>query len=632
MLYCAHELEKLRELLVLEDHEASRREHDLRSDSSPKQLEARGLLLRNARVTDERPVLFGRVRVTLGEDTSRPGHFGLFSSKPGNVVRVKSEDETLGIIQSSGPGWMAIIFDESLGSDLQKLDLELAPDLVTLQRLKDAITSAEQSRGRTAKLVDLVMGCDTPQPTRLNHLELLDKELNADQKEAVRHGIGAPDIALIHGPPGTGKTRTLVEVIRQCVARGEKVLCLAASNAATDNLAKMLLTAAPNVPLVRLGHPARTHEILEEYTLSGLTEKHPQRILAKGLVRDALTLLKSKSSERGRPTREQREERKQRRAEARRIFDDVRKLERQATETIMSQAKVVCGTLTGFLREVGDEAKFDLLVIDEASQALTPALLPGILRAQRVVLAGDHRQLPPTVISADAKKKGLSVTAFDKLMSHENFAECRHMLTVQHRMVPALMTFSSEEFYEGKLTAAHSIEDRSFSPSTYSVDMSLKVVDTAGAGLDENREDENSSIENVGHADLVFRYLRELIDQGVEASQIGVITPYSAQVQAISHKAGSWLEQGLEIDSVDGFQGREKDVVIFDAVRSNSNGEVGFLGDHRRLNVALTRAKHQLIVIADAATLATDPVWSRFFDYAMANSGYVSYFELEHSW
>ena len=185
MLYCAHELEKLRELLVLEDHEASRREHDLRSNSSPKQLEARGLLLRNARVTDERAVLFGRVRVTLGEDLSRPGHFGLFASKPGNVVRVKSEEETLGIVQSSGPGWMAVIFDESLGSDIQKIDLELAPDLVTLQRLKDAISLAEQSRGRTARLVNLIMGCEPPQPTRLNHLEVLDQNLNDDQKEAV---------------------------------------------------------------------------------------------------------------------------------------------------------------------------------------------------------------------------------------------------------------------------------------------------------------------------------------------------------------------------------------------------------------------------------------------------------------
>ena len=630
MLYCAHELDRLRELLALEDHEATQREHDLRSDSSPKQLEARGLLLRNARVTDERPILFGRVRVTLGEDVSRPGHFGLFSSKPGNVVRLNSEDEILGIIQSSGPGWMAIVFDESLGSDVQKVDLELAPDLVTLQRLKDALASAEQSRGRTARLVNLILGCEAPKPTRLNHFEVLDEQLNDDQREAVRHGIGAPDVALIHGPPGTGKTRTLVEVIRQCVARGEKVLCLAASNAATDNLAKMLLTASPNLPLVRLGHPARTHEVLEEYTLSGLTEKHPQRILAKGLVRDALTLLKSKSSERGRPTREQREERKQRRLEARRIFDDVRKLERQATETIMSQAKVVCGTLTGFLREVGEDAKFDLLVIDEASQALTPALLPGILRCQRIVLAGDHRQLPPTVISAQAQKGGLSTTAFDVLMGDERFSECRHMLTVQHRMAPELMAFPSAEFYHGKLSADESVSNRRVELSSYRIDMPLKLVDTAGAGLDENREDENSSIENQGHADLVIRYLRELTEQGVSPSQIAVITPYSAQVQRISHQAGSWIESGLEIDSVDGFQGREKDVIIFDAVRSNADGEVGFLADHRRLNVALTRAKHQLIVIADAATLATDAVWSRFFDFAMTNNGYVSYFELEY--
>jgi predicted DNA helicase len=419
-----------------------------------------------------------------------------------------------------------------------------------------------------------------------------------------------------------------VEIIRQCINRGENVLCLTASNAAVDNLAQMLIDADSTIPIVRLGHPARAHANLEEYTLSGLTDKHPQRILARELVRDALALLKDRSSERGRPTREQREEKQDKRREASAIFADVRRMEKQATESVMNHAKLICGTLTGFSREIDAEKKFDVLVVDEASQVLTPALLLGVLRANRVVLAGDHRQLPPTVLSRDALRGGLAHTAFESLMQSDDCSGCRHMLTVQHRMAEQLMSFSSKTYYEDQLRAHESVSQNNLSDLGLEPQAALELIDCSGAGLDETREQEQSSIENPGTAGLVAWKVRTFIRAGVKAYQIGVIAPYSAQVARLGIELSEEVEAGLEIDSVDGFQGREKEVIIFDAVRSNSNSEIGFLSDQRRLNVALTRAKRKLVVVADAASLSIDPNWSSFFDHAMEIGAYRSYFEL----
>ena len=628
LLQCAHELESLLELLEAEDAEATERETRLRAGASPKTLEANGLLIRNARITDERPALFGRVRLTLSEDHSRPGHFGLFGGRPGSVVRIKDEDETLGIISRTGHGWMAAVFDESLGSDVQKVDLELAPDLVTLQRLKDGLRKCEEAKGLNAKLIDIVFGKAIPRETQLKRLDLLDQELNEDQKEAVLHGIGAPDIALIHGPPGTGKSRTLVEIIRQCAARGDRVLCLTASNAAIDHLARLLLLADEELNLIRLGHPARAHAQLESHTLAGLTERHPSRQLARELVRDALELLKERRSDRGGQAWSQK---KENRREANRIFADVRRLEKQATESVMASAQIICGTLTGFERDLEEDSKFDVVIIDEASQVLTPALLLGVLRTHRLVLAGDHRQLPPTVISKKAQEKGLGLTVFEQLMDDEQSSGCRHMLTVQHRMHAALMNFPSKTFYENQLHAHSSVAGQTLMDFGFAEESPLELIDCSGAGLDENRQAEQSSIENSGQAKLLAWRIRELLSKGLKVEQIGVITPYSAQVSQLRNLLSEEVEQGLEIDSVDGFQGREKEVIIFDAVRSNANGEIGFLSDHRRLNVALTRAKRKLIVLGDAATLGGDSVWAELFDHAIKNDAYRSYFELEYA-
>ena len=619
-------LDQLRQLLELEAGAARQRDIEAREGKSAHQLEQDGVRLRKARIIDERAALYGKAIVTFGEDPNRPGHLARFAARPGSVVRIVAEEEpAIGVVIRASRGQLRVVFDAPPDLDAGGADLELSTDEVTARRLTGALHEAGTTTGRTAGLIDRILGSVPPEPTRSGNLEPFDDALNPDQIAAVHHGVYSPHIGLIHGPPGTGKTRVLVEVVRQCVARGERVLCLAASNAAVDHLALSVLDADPDARLIRVGHPARVNSQLESHTLAAVTESHEQRRTARTLVNEAFDILRTagRRSIRGPDAKQQRRDAKR---EANRLFTEARQLERRATADALGGAQIIAGTLTGYATDLGPEERFDVAVIDEASQALTPAVIHGVLRARRVVLAGDHRQLPPTVISTDAAGAGLSHTAFDALMQDDGgFA---HMLTVQHRMHEALMQFPSKQFYGGKLAAHETVAHRHLgelieSPGDIlAVERPLDVIDIAGAGFDE-RSDEGASKANDHTASLVARLVRALRAAGLDTDAIGVITPYSAQVATLVRTIDD-----IEIDSVDGFQGREKDVIIFDTVRSNGFGEVGFLRDARRLNVAITRAKRKLLVIADSATLSSDPVWEALFDHAMAADGYRSVFEL----
>ena len=299
----------------------------------------------------------------------------------------------------------------------------------------------------------------------------------------------------------------------------------------------------------------------------------------------------------------------------------------------MRKTRVLCGTLTGFERELRD-AKFDVLVTDEASQVLTPALLLGAQKVSRVVLAGDHKQLPPTIISESAARKGLSDTTFEKAIAHQNAEGFSTMLTVQHRMHEHLMAFSSKAFYDDKLVAHESVKSHSILDfGKFENDIApgarvLDVIDTAGAGFEEQAVAHSESRSNPQEAVVVGHVVRALLDEGLEPAQVGVITPYAGQVAQLSGVLSEAVLQGLEIDSVDGFQGREKDVIVVSLVRSNPLMEIGFVGDVRRLNVAVTRAKRKLVVVGDSATLAAAEIFRQYFDQAMASESYRSVFEL----
>lgn len=636
-------------LLQAEERYAREEAAKAREGKSERNLEAEGTLCRKARLDAQRGALFGRVRADFVEDPARPGHLDLFEVRPGSTVRIREKTPegqpalgAMGVVVRKSPGRFSVVFDDTPNpEDPQSVSLMRTDDDVTLRRMAEAISQAKSLEGTRARLLEVVLGVAAPKSTRAGTWTPLDEALHDDQKTAVEHGVFSEEVALVHGPPGTGKTRVLVEIVRQCVARGEKVLCLTASNTAVDHLALSLLQAAPDLSLARAGHPARVHPLLESHTLAGLTDQHERRKLANKLLEEAFELLRGarRRSDRGRDAwRREREAR----AEAGKLFADARRLERQAVDEVLRTTQILCGTLTGYQKELRDDARFDVLVVDEASQVLSPALLLGVLRAGRVVLAGDHRQLPPTVLSPQAAKGGLAETAFERLIEQDSDGQVSHMLRVQHRMHPSLMHFPSREFYHERLLAHESVkaiclEDVvSFSADQEIIALpkrNLDIIDTAGAAMEERQNEGTESRDNPGEAKIIEKWIRLLLSLGVASKDVGVVTPYAAQVAHLNQSLAECVAEGLEIDSVDGFQGREKDVILVSAVRSNASGEVGFLSDARRLNVAMTRAKRKLVVVGDSATLSQDPLWNRFFAEAIENGFYRSVFELpEDGW
>jgi predicted DNA helicase len=440
----------------------------------------------------------------------------------------------------------------------------------------------------------------------------------------VRFALSARDIALIHGPPGTGKTTAVVELIRQAVRDGRRVLACAPSNLAVDNMFERLLAGGNKA--VRLGHPARVIPELRGQTLDLLVEKHPDVRLARKLARQAMGLFRQAGRyTRARPAPGQRGAARQ---EAKSLLADARRLECQAVEHILDTADVLCATTTGLDSEVLGTRRFDLAVIDEACQSVEPGCWIPLLRCERVVLAGDHCQLPPTVVSQEAADEGLGVSLFERLLGLHGKA-IAHRLTVQYRMHRAIMDFSSLEFYEAELVADAAVSEHLLSdlpgvgakPLTQSP---VEFIDTAGASFDEELEPDGESRLNAREAELVCRMVRQLLDAGVAAANIAVITPYAAQVRLLR---GQLPLSGLEIDSVDGFQGREKEVVVISLVRSNPRGEIGFLGDVRRMNVAMTRARRKLIMVGDGATLSGHPFYRRAIEYMESLGAYRTVWE-----
>jgi predicted DNA helicase len=303
-------------------------------------------------------------------------------------------------------------------------------------------------------------------------------------------------------------------------------------------------------------------------------------------------------------------------AEANRLLDDVRRLESQIVEQVLDSAAVICGTTTGLDAEILGQRAFDLLVIDEASQSTEPGCWIPLARCNAVVLAGDHCQLPPTVLAREAEQEGLGLSLQERLVDLYGEAIARR-LNVQYRMHERIMAFSSQEFYEGSLICDESVRrhvlcDLPGIAATPATTEPLLFIDTAGAGFEELLEPDGESRFNPQEAALVIGQVDGLLDAGLPASTIAVITPYAAQVRLLREQLAS---RGVDVDTVDGFQGREKEAVVNSLVRSNREGEIGFLGDTRRMNVALTRARRRLVVIGDSATVASHPFYQRLLEY-----------------
>ncbi len=503
--------------------------------------------------------------------------------------------------------------------------IDMAYDEVTRLRQRAAMDRARAATsGRLAELRKVLLGEREPRFREMAEIDWFDSALDESQRDAVSLALSADDVAIIHGPPGTGKTTSVAELIRQAVARGEKVLACAPSHVAVDNILERLIGAGVNA--VRLGHPARVAESLRSRSLDLLVDGHEDLQLARKLVRDALALQRRAN----RFTRAKPEPgaKNAMRREARELFADARRIERQTVEQILDHASVLCATTTGLDDELLGDRTFDLVVIDEAGQSTEPPCWIPLTRAGRLVLAGDHCQLPPTVIAPAAVEGGFAVSMLQRLAESDGERLARR-LTLQYRMHTSIMEFSSLEFYDAALiahesVAGHRLVDLPGVAPGRLTESPVELIDTAGASYDEQPEPDGESRLNPREAQLVCRYVGALVAAGVAAEDIAVIAPYAAQVRLLRE-----LLKGLavEIDSVDGFQGREKEAIIVTLVRSNPTGEIGFLADTRRMNVALTRARRKLIIIGDSATLSSDPFYSRLFEYVELLGGYRTVWE-----
>ncbi|QDS98461.1 AAA domain-containing protein [Adhaeretor mobilis] len=587
--------------------------------------ERSGETIVNLRLVDHRSGLAGRFLIDFAKPAAE--RLPMNRLKVGAPVVVSDEDQP----DSSGiPGVVSKRTATSVQVALEEwpqarhFRLDLSPDERTRRRQLSAIGRARQLNGSQARLRDRLLGL---QELRFHEPPKVEfsTHLNPPQEEAVRFALSARDFAILHGPPGTGKTTTLAEVILQAVRNGERILACAPSNTAVDNLLERLVTQLPSV--IRVGHPARVLEWLRGHTLDELVEADESTAIVQEMYREAEMLMRSASkSSRSRNAYTRKGELY---AEAKSLRQQARLLERHLVQQVLDRGDVICTTLTLDEELLGDR-EFDLVVIDEACQSTEPALWQAMLRGKRLVLAGDHCQLPPTIISKAAAREGFATSPMERLINQAGDQVFRR-LTVQYRMHESIMRFSSDQFYDGQLIAdasvkSHRLADLPIVTEELTDTPIIEFWDTAGASWDEQIETDGMSKFNAKEANWVVKQVQQFVEAGVEPSQIAVIAPYAAQVRLLRNRLQL---EGLEVDTVDGFQGREKEVVIITFVRSNTTGEIGFLSDTRRTNVALTRAKRALRIIGDSATLCGNPFYAQLLDYFQTQEAYHSVWELQ---
>jgi ATP-dependent RNA/DNA helicase IGHMBP2 len=456
--------------------------------------------------------------------------------------------------------------------------------------------------------------------------------LNESQRDAVRHALLSKELAVIHGPPGTGKTTAVTAYIAAEVRRGARVLVVAPSNVAVDCIAERLAALKRTVKFVRAGHPARVMESVAEHTLEARLAQTDDAELARDIRAELATLD-------GRFRDARSGERRAIRGEQRQLRKELRTRESDALRRLLMRVDCVLSTTTGaggrMLHHATAAGPFDVVVVDEAGQATEASALIAILRGRKAVLAGDPFQLAPTVKCRAAEDGGLGRTLLDRVFSRPRLHEqATRMLVRQYRMHSVISNWSSDALYGGRLEAAPAVAGHLLTglvesptpvddgPEDSIAALPWVLIDTAGCGFAESGEDDSNGREsrsrsNEGEAAIVVEQVKALVGAGVQGSAIGVISPYAGQVSLLRAKLrGTPGGHGVEVATVDSFQGREKEAILLSLVRSNDRGNVGFLADRRRLNVAITRARRHVCIVCDSSTVSTDPFLSAMVDYA----------------
>jgi len=490
------------------------------------------------------------------------------------------------------------------------------------------------SHNRLAVLRDVMYGIKLPSFDKVDESIQLTG-LNKSQNTAVQKIIASKDIAIIHGPPGTGKTTTLVQAIRLTLKTEKQVLVCSSSNTAVDLLTEKIHREGINV--LRLGNPARISEEVMMNTLDVKMASHESYKELKKYRKTAEEYFRMAGKYKRTFGREEREQRQLFYIEARKILHEARVLEDYIFQDQFDKAQVIACTPVVSSGKMMRDKHFTTVFIDEAAQALEPMCWIPITRSDRVIFAGDHFQLPPTVKSKKAEAEGMKETLFEQCMQLENVSV---MLNTQYRMHEHIMNFSNKKFYQNNLIADTSVKDTvlSFDENEFLLNTAVDFIDTAGCGYHEIINPESLSIANPEEGQLLIKHLKLVLEQYSQSNKpdrkitIGIISPYKEQVQYLStqiaaDEAFDNFRSQIAIKTIDGFQGQERDVIYISLVRSNELKEIGFLNDIRRMNVALTRAKKKLVVIGDSATLANHSFYKNFLDYTESISAYKSAWE-----
>ena len=502
--------------------------------------------------------------------------------------------------------------------DLQSaegLGVQLSFDETSYRTMFDALDRVMRSKGRLGYLRDLFYSQQKAETFTFAAMHF--PYLNKTQEEAVNRVLWAKDVAVVHGPPGTGKTTTLVEAIYETLRRESQVLVCAQSNMAVDWISEKLVDRG--VPVLRIGNPTRVNDKMLSFTYERRFEAHPDYELLWA-IRKAIRQLRA-NRRRGDEKYHQKMER---------LKDRANELEIRINQQLFGEARVIACTLVGSANRLLDGQKFGTVFIDEAAQALEAACWIPIRRCSRVILAGDHCQLPPTVKSIAALKAGLGKTLMERIV--ENKPEVVTLLRMQYRMNEEIMRFSSDWFYGNRVESAPEVKFRSI----LDLDVPMEWVDTSELrnellSFREEFVGESFGRINKAEAELTLLTLQQYFERiGKtrilnERLDVGIISPYRAQVQYLRSllKKREYFKpfrQLISVNTVDGFQGQERDIIVISLVRSNDEGQIGFLLDLRRMNVAITRARMKLIILGDPDTMTRHPFYQKLYEYIQAQA------------
>jgi len=608
------QLQKIVQCINLEEKEQIQR-YRLDQQHTLKQLKAEGLALHPVIVTRKN---FGYADYPeISFKLNFPPEINLFKDGAAIECFISGEEPVKGILinldgkngefRLFAPDFPDWIEDDGVG-------IKLAPDTRTTSIMKKVLNELENNK----PLYQLFEILHEPElhlnkPKEYNKPDspitiFQNKKLNKSQQEAVIAITQNEKITIVHGPPGTGKTTTLIEAIIQLIKAGEKVLVAAPSNTAVDTISKGLIQQG--VKLLRVGNTSKVDEAIFSHTPEGKLSNSKQQKEIKQLKIRAEEFRKMALKYKRSFGKAEREQRNLLFKEVKNIRIEIKKLQAYNEEKLYAEAEVIAGTPIGLYDADISHLHFKTIVIDEAGQCIEPLAWCIFPLADKIVLAGDHWQLPPTVLSNEAAMLGYNQSILETAISG-NFNV--FLLNTQYRMREVIAGFSSNYFYNNLLLTAEHL---------CNTGVHLTFIDTAGTGYNEIRGQDGTSLQNEGELRVVLKIVET---ESLDPQKTAFISPYSGQVVA----AKEFLPKQLRISTIDSFQGQEKETIIVSLVRSNDDGDIGFLKDYRRMNVAITRAKEQLFVIGDSATIGSDKFYKAFLIYIEKNGSYRTAWEFE---